>query len=380
MANTLTGLIPSLYQGLDIVSRELVGLVPAVTNNSSAERAAVNQTVRVPITGEANVADISPAMTVPEPTDQTVTNTDIVITKARAAEFGVLGEEQRGLNANGAGWENIQAGMFAQAVRKLVNEVEADVAATYIAGSRAYGTAGTTPFASDLSDTANLHKILADNGSPLMEKQLVIDTVAGAKMRNLTQLTKANEANSDSLLRQGVLLDVHGFAIRESAGIKSHTKGTGTSYVTDGTASEGDVSIDVDTGSGTILAGDVVTFAGDANKYLVVSSTGGSSVTNIVIAAPGLRQDLADGVNVTVGNAYTANMAFDRNAIQLVTRAPALPNGQDMAQDTMMLTDPRSGLTFEVRVYYGYRKVRYEVALAWGVKNIKPEHTAILLG
>lgn len=378
MANTLTGLIPSLYQGLDIVSRELVGLVPAVTSNSGAERAAVGQTVRVPITGVANVADISPAMTAPEPTDQTVTNTDIVITKARAAEFGVIGEEQRGLNANGAGWENIQAGMFAQAVRKLVNEVEADLAGTYIATSRAYGTAGTTPFASDLSDTANLHKILADNGSPLMEKQLVIDTTAGAKMRNLTQLTKANEANSDSLLRQGVLLDVHGFAIRESAQMKLHTKGTGAGYLSNGTFAEGATVINVDTGSGTILAGDVVTFAGDPNKYIV--AVGAASPGNITLAAPGLQQSLADGVAMTIGNNYTANMAFDKNAIQLVTRAPALPNGQDMAQDSMMLTDPRSGLTFEVRVYYGYRKVRYEVALAWGVKNIKPEHSVLLLG
>lgn len=378
MANTLTGLIPSLYQGLDIVSRELVGLIPAVANNTGAERAAVGQAVKVPITGAANVSDINPAMVVPEPTDQTVTNTEIVITKARAAEFGVLGEEQRGLNANGAGWENIQAGMFANAIRKLVNEVESDLAATYIATSRAYGTADTTPFASDLSDTAQLHKILADNGAPLMEKQLIIDTTAGAKMRNLTQLTKANEANSDTLLRQGVLLDVHGFAIRESAQMKSHVKGTGAGYVTSGTYAEGATSIAVITGTGTVLVGDVVTFAGDPNKYVV---TGGiAAAGTITIAAPGLQQSLASGVAMTVGGSYTANMAFDKNAIQLVTRAPALPNGTDMAQDSMMLSDPRSGLTFEVRVYYGYRKVRYEVALAWGVKNIKPEHSALLLG
>lgn len=374
--NTLTSLIPALYQGLDIVSRELVGLVPAVTMNSGAARAAVGEDVIVPITGAANVIDISPAMAIPEPTDQVVSNTKIQITKARAAEFGFVGEEQRGVN-NGAGWEVIQAGMFAQALRKLVNEVEADLAATYLATSRAYGTAGTTPFASDLSDTANLHKILADNGSPLMEKQLVIDTTAGAKMRNLTQLTKANEAGSDSMLRQGVLLDVHGFAIRESAQMQLHTKGTGASFVSNGTFAEGETVIDIDGGTGTVLAGDVITFAGDANKYVVASALSGGSVT---IAAPGLQAALADGVAMTVGGTYTANMAFDKNAIQLVTRAPALPNGTDQAADSMMLTDPRSGLTFEVRVYYGYRKVRYEVALAWGVKNIKPEHSVLLLG
>lgn len=376
MANTLTSLIPALYQGLDIVSRELVGLVPAVTMNSGAARAAVGEDVIVPITGAANVIDISPAMAIPEPTDQVVSNTKIQITKARAAEFGFVGEEQRGVN-NGAGWEVIQAGMFAQALRKLVNEVEADLAATYLATSRAYGTAGTTPFASDLSDTANLHKILADNGSPLMEKQLVIDTTAGAKMRNLTQLTKANEAGSDSMLRQGVLLDVHGFAIRESAQMQLHTKGTGASFVSNGTFAEGATVIAIDGGTGTVLAGDVITFAGDANKYVVASALSGGSVT---IAAPGLQAALADGVAMTVGGTYTANMAFDKNAIQLVTRAPALPNGTDQAADSMMLTDPRSGLTFEVRVYYGYRKVRYEVALAWGVKNIKPEHSVLLLG
>lgn len=375
--NTLTDLIPSLYQGLDIVSRELVGMVPSVSINAEASRAAVGQNVTIPITGAANVSDISPAMITPEPTDQVVGNTSMQITKARAAEFGVVGESVRGLNNNGAQWGEVQAGMFAQALRKLVNEVESDLTSTYTATSRVVGAAGTTPFASNLNDTAQAHKFLADNGSPLNEKKLVIDTTAGASMRTLTNLTKANEADDNTLLRQGVLLDVHGFQIRESAQIKSHTKGTGTGYVTNGTASEGDTTIAVDTGSGTIVAGDVITFAGDSNKYVVATALSGG---NVVIAAPGLLQDLADGVEVTVGDNYTANMAFDKNAIQLLARAPALPEEGDTAIDSMMLTDPRSGLTFEVRVYAGYRKVRYEVGLAWGVKNIKPEHSILLLG
>ena len=60
MANTITDLIPILYDALDIVSREMVGFVPAVTRNSSAERAAKDEYVRYPVVPAIATEDIAP--------------------------------------------------------------------------------------------------------------------------------------------------------------------------------------------------------------------------------------------------------------------------------------------------------------------------------
>ena len=71
---------------------------------------------------------------------------------------------------------------------------------------------------------------------------------------------------------------------------------------------------------------------------------------------------------------------FHRSAIQLATRAPAMPDGGDSADDVMIVTDPVSGVAFEFCVYKQKRQVRYEVNLAWGVKMVAPRHCGILIG
>ncbi|MBZ7451650.1 P22 coat - protein 5 family protein, partial [Klebsiella michiganensis] len=87
-----------------------------------------------------------------------------------------------------------------------------------------------------------------------------------------------------------------------------------------------------------------------------------------------------DNTAITAGGAYTANMAFDRNAFLLASRTPAMPQGGDTADDVMNVTDPVSGITYQVALYRQYRQVRYEVGLSWGVAAVKSAHSALLLG
>lgn len=382
--NTLTGLVPDIYAALDIVSRELIGYLPSVNRNTGVERAAVGETVKWPVSRAATSSDITPAMTPPTPAARTVDSRTMQITKAKKANFAYTGEEQRGVN-NGPGWVSVQAQEIAQAFRVLANEVEQDLANVAAANaSRAYGTPGTTPFATTLTDAAWMKKILDDNGAP-GDRSLVINTLTGVNVRSLTQLTKVNEAGTSMTLRDGQLLDIFGLSMKETAANVSDTKGTGASATTNtaGYAVGATTITLASAGTGTFTAGDVITFAGDTNKYVVV--TGDADVSNggtIVIQEPGLRVAIPTAATaITIGNSYTvAGVGFSRNALAVAARPPAIPDDGDLAVDSLLVTDVRSGITFDVRKYLGYHMNEYEIGLAWGVAAPKPEHIGLLLG
>lgn len=384
-ANGLTALIPTLYDTLDIVSRELIGFIPSVSLNANgAQRVAVGQTITWPKSAVITTSNVTASMTIPNPADRTPGTDTMTITKSKKAEFNMTGEEQLALNSS-VGYNAIYAGDFAQALRALANEIEVDIAVeATTAASRATGTAGTTPFGSDIGATADLRKILDDNGAPPTLRSLIINTATAANMRKLGHLNKVNEAGASMTLRQGELDMIHNFSVKESAGLTLITKGTGASATTNaaGYAVGATVITLASAGTGTIVAGDVITFAGDLNKYVVAS--GDADVSNggtITLNAPGLRAAIPTSATaITVGNGYMPNVGFSADAIRLLARPPAKPAEGDLRIDEEIITDPRSGLSFEVSVWPGQRMVAYQVALAWGVKAVKEENIALLLG
>lgn len=379
MANTLTSLIPDAYAALDVVSRELVGFIPAVMRDSSADQVALNQTLRSPATAANTAAfTITPAMAIPAAADQTISNKSLTITKTRGVPFSWSGEEQYAMN-RGPGFNVILQDQIAQGLRALVNEIEVDIAvAAGLGASRAFGAAaGTAPL---FTDWAQAKKILDDNGAPISMRSSVVNTTAGVALRSTSNLYKVNEGGDATLLRQGVLGNLFGIDIRESAQIQTTTAGTGASYTTTAAGfAVGTTSIPIITGTGTVLAGDIVIFAGDTNKYVV--ATGVAAPGTIVLAAPGLQVAMSAATKaMTILGTSTRNFAFSRNAITLATRLPMIPEGGDLRLDSKVITDDRSGISFELSLWPGQRMNRYEVSACWGVTVFKPEHLAIIVG
>jgi hypothetical protein len=378
MANTLTNLIPVAYRALDIVSRELTGLISAVNVDAAADTIAQGQTIYSPVVPSGNaIGNITPAMTVTAASDITYGTKPLVVDNFKVSGFNWTGEEEFGINS-GVRMENLMRDQLAQEFRKHINAMElALCTAAKNGASRAIGTtAGTAPI---LADFAGAKKILDDNGAPMSDRSIILDTTAGVALRGIANLFKVNESGDSNLLRNGVLGNLYGFDVRESAGVQAVTAGTGASYTTTAAGfAVGTTSIPLITGTGTVLAGDIVTFAGDTNKYVV--TTGVAAPGTITIAEPGLKVAMSAATKaMTIFGTSTRNLALSRNAITLATRLPKF-QANDQAADRMVITDPNTGISFELCMWPGQRMVKYEVAIAYGMTVIKPEHLAVIIG
>lgn len=388
-SNTLSALIPIIYEARDKVAREMVGLITAATRDASEATAALGQTVRSPVTQAIGLVATQPSNVVPNSGGQTLLYKDLTISNSYAAPIQWTGEEQRAIGENYA-W--VIRDQFEQSFRSLTNAIEASLVTTMVAGaSRACGAAGTAPFntPTDFSDFAQAHLILDNNGCPADDRRIVLGFAAYANLiSKQTSLWKANEAGTDDLLRRGILNEVLNLKFHKSAQIdkNAHVIGNATStYYSDGsgavtpsTYQVGETAITLKTGSGTVVPGDVVTFAGDANKYVVTKGVAAPGIINI--AAPGLVQTLADNVQMTIGATYKANFVMHPTSLMLATRAPLMPAGGDAASAVAMIYDDISGISFQVAEYKVYRQVHYETGAAWGSLANKTEFATVLMG
>ena len=387
MANTLTALAPVFYSAAREVANEPVGALSSINLNFDDKGVAKGDSIYVPVAPVAAEGDYAPAMTTTAGTDKIADSIAVTIDYSKSTTWHLDGEQQRSL-ANGQSDKDWARQLVAQGMRTLRNAAEVRLcSAIYKGASRATGTAATTPFATSLNEIADLQKILLDNGAPMADPYLIINTSALNNAQKLSIVQSADKAGSDQERRQGVLAKQFGFSVKASAGIASHTKGTMTGE--DCTAIEpvGETSIAVDGGTaGTILAGDIMTrgveggSSADANKYVVYSggtATGVGSSGYFTLAKPGVLIATAVTDEWTIGGSYTANIAFERNAIVGVMRPPLIPDSPLIKQ--LKISDDR-GLTYLLCEIVGDGMITWRLHLCYGFKVINPEFIAILLG
>ena len=383
MSNTMTALAPILWSVAQKIPRELTGVLGAVTLDFDDKGVALNDSVKVPIVAQGSSSTYTPAMTTTAGSDNTPTTASIVINNSNQYTWNVTGEQERSLLNGGDNAKEFMRQNMEQGVRTLVNAIESRayvVACTN--ASRAIGTAGTTPFASAITVGSQTLQIMLDNGLTDVDNLTqVLSTSGGQNLRALVTINgQFPGSTAQDMLTSGILSVIYGIKYRESAQTAISTKGTGTSYtVAASTQTIGATTLTgILAGSGTIVAGDIITFAGDTNKYVVVSSVGGSTVTSITIGAPGLRTAVAASSAITVGANFTPMPLIHRKGIVTVVRPPIIPESPLIQQ--LPLTDPQTGLSMTFCRIVGDGMTTYRLVVMDGTAAVQTNTTAILLG
>lgn len=367
-----------LMLGLKEVSNEACGFIQSVNTSTGAETASIGDDIKIPVGTAGDITDTPVGFSLPNEGTSDVTAQHMQITKSKTVTIDWNGENEKAVMNSGS-LGTVLAQQFADAFRKLRMMIEKDTYEAAVKGaSRAYGTAGTTPFAvkDDMSDLANLQGILDANGCSEMNRTVILSPAAKINLLSKQMnMVKVNESGSPETLRSGIVMPTYGFNVRTSFGCGKITPSGATGATTNGASVIGAKEVAVTGGSEVFAAGDVLKIG---NAQYVTGE--GSSATKLVLNPTGLVEDVATGSAITCSDAYTASVALHRNAVALAIRPPACPTKGDMALAREYVTDPLTNITYEVAVYAGQRCIQYQISAAWGVKAVNGEHIALLLG
>jgi hypothetical protein len=377
MATTLTALAPVLFSAAQNVSAEPAGILDAINATWDDKGVAKGDSVKVPYAPVQETDDFAPLNISPVGNNQTAGAVSVTITQSKKTKPMVLtGEQMRSLE-NGGNYQEWVRQWAEQSMRSLRNLAEADAAAAIkIGASRAVGTAGTTPFATDLDLIVDVKQVLRDNGCPFSDPQLVINSAAAAKLQKLGIYQQAYAAGSDEERRSGIYKPQFGFQLRDSAGISQHTSGAAANYVTNGGEPAKAIALTVKTGTDQIKAGDVFSLADRPGEYYVVSNAL-SGAGELLINRPGLIGATADAKALTFTANYTPSLAFERSAVVGIMRPPLIPANPTIKQ--MVISD-KFGHSYLMLEIAQYGQVIWEMHLAYGFKVVQPEHVALILG
>jgi P22 coat protein - gene protein 5 len=350
-----------------VIPIELTGFLGHISRDFRGDKVQKGGKVDVTVIPRMTTSSTpAPSMSFTAGADRNAMLTQFQLNQTSQASWSLNADEQRLLENSTQAQETFRQ-TLEQGWRTIRNDIEAYLALrAKNAASRAIGTAGNNPFATNFDLIADA-KMLLDNNGAAGRRAIIMNTTAENGLSKQSALYKVNEAGNSDLLREGVLGRLLQFDLRSSAGVVSHTKGTMTgALVNSATLPVGTTIIPYDTGTTGatgIVTGDVIAFAGDSNKYVVATGPGASATGNIILQEPGLLNALADNTAITVENNYSANIALTDNAMMAVVRPEyGLPGGN--AQHAV-IADEKTGLACTLTQAVGDRMVSYYMRVVY---------------
>jgi hypothetical protein len=262
-----------------------------------------------------------------------------------------------------------------------------------------YNQANNVGSSATMAKVLEARKKLVDNLAPPMyvanmDTQMNVDLVDAFKTFNQDAPSLAKQ------YKEGLIARTASFEFFENTMMPIHTSGSddGTGdYLTNSATAQTGSTLTIDTGTGTLLAGDVFTIAGvnrvhpetkldtgQLQQFVVTADTGASATSVSIspaIVASGARQNVTNGAAnnqalTKVGGAsatYNVGLGYSKQAFTFATADLVMPQGVDFAarevMDNLSMRIVRSydinSDKFPVRIdlLYGYKAQRPELAV-----------------
>jgi len=374
--NTLTYVIPQiLAQGL-LALREMAITSRLVNRKYETEAAGKGSTIDIPIPSAISVNDVTPSYVAPDDTGVSPTEVTITLDQWKEAPFFVNDKEF--LEAQ----EGLLPMQASEAIKAIANTVDAAILAQYVNFYGYSGVAATTPFGTDTSEFLDARKVLFDQLAPASPRYAILDTDAEANALGLRAFQDNAWRGDSQGIMEGMIGRKLGSDFFVNQNVPTHTAGTASGATTDATGyAAGLKTVTLAAaGTGSILVGDVVTFAGDAQTYTITSGDEQVSNAGTISFEPGLKVVMSQATKaITVKATHVVNLAIHRDAIALVSRpfSASDPVGLGYFRSAV---DSVSGLALRLEVSRQHKRARFAYDILYGIQTVRPEFGCRIAG
>jgi hypothetical protein len=379
MANTLDNIMPKILARGLLTLREQAIMPRLVNGDYSTEAAEKGDTIDVPIPTANSASGVTPGPVYSSATNTTPGKVQVTLNNWKKSNFHLSDKDMTEINKN----RHFLPMQMQEAIRALANAVNEDIHAEYQGIYGYTGTAGTTPFASTVTDATNARKVLHQQRAPRTERRGVLDFDAEANALALAPFSDADKIGSNQVRIEGEIGRKYGIDWYADDAVTSHTTPTTSSALVVGSAvAAGASSIDITGGNNvTLNKGDIFTIAGDTQTYVLNASVAVVSTGNTAASISPVLAAAASSEAITLKASHVVNLAFHRDAFAFANR-PLVASTQDMSLGSriMSMTDPQTGITLRLEVSRQYKQVQWEFDILWGAKLVRPELATRIAG
>lgn len=279
------------------------------------------------------------------------------------------------------------APMFLQnAVGPIVEGITASLIDTYRGIYGYVGTAGTTPFGASPAEAQLAKTVLTRQKCPRFMRKLVLNSGAYGNATGLQNFRLVDQSGSSETLREGEIGRAYGFDWHEDVGFDgiSHTSTplTAGAATVNGAHAAGvtTISIAKATNASPLVAGDIISFAGDTQTYVVMTGVNLAVGNTAVSIQPPLKVAKAGGEAVTLRASHSINLAFHPMAFAFDSRPAARLNIPGVTSNFMTWVDEMTGVTLRLEIKDEYHQVGFYLSCLWGRKLVDPRLAVRIAG